>query len=510
MRDPLFERWISLSPRLRVGIVILLLGMVGAALLQLSKRSQSSEQRSSSAMVVQEQPRVKSAPSAEESAPQPRQKTPSALIIEEDSTSEPAVPSGDSSTTSSGNAAPPPSLMDGDGIRPNGPGPSLATNPMPQTGTLSAPVKTAAHSPSDPSPSPQRGQNSAQSLLDEVPPGNSKTPVRLAHYRFVLASSGYESNPTEQRNIERIAALERLTQVACMQGMLRSLSYRGQTDPASSNNPLCQAAIERLLALNPGSTSATCARDGIDSPSCYSADADTTLQSTSSSVSKRGTKSMTPSESETLRAQFSSSLQIYQQVVRTATEDKRENLRSELTNLADKLLRTACTSTQISVRERPSVQTRDFRQKEDPFGINSFLAEQEKAREYEQRNAKRPGRGNADDDAGFNAQLPPRAPSSPGGGQSGIDQQAANQKQGEKDLAAPRPLGLVNIVPSECTSALTAVRSFDPALPFLACAERGMYSPRCVQSLRALRSQKKGLRAGGVASEEENEAFSTF
>lgn len=509
MRDPLFERWISLSPRVRVGFVILLLGMVGVALLKLSNRSQSSDQRSSIAMDLQEAPLAKSAPSAEQSPPQPRQKVPSALIIEEDTITAPALHSGDSSTTSAGNAPPPPGLIDADGLKQNDPYPNSANNPK-QPSTLSTAIKTAGNPPPEASPSPTKAETLPHSLLDEVPAGNSNTPVRLAHYRFVLASSGYESDPTEQRNIERIAALERLTQVACMQGMLRSLSFRGQSDPASSNNLLCQAAIERLLKLNPGSTSATCARDGIDSPSCYSADADTTLQSTSSLSSKRGEKSRTQSESETLRAQFSSNMQTYQQVVRTATEDKRENLRSEMTNLADKLLRTACASTQISVRVRPSVQTRDFRQKDDPYGINSFLAEQEKAREHEQRNAKRSGRGKIDDDEGFRAQLPPRAPSSPGAGQSGIGQQAANEKQGQKDPSAPQPLGLVNVVPSECTSALTAVRSFDPTLPFLACAERGMYSPRCIQSLRVLRSQKKGLKRGDAASAEENEAFSTF
>lgn len=344
------------------------------------------------------------------------------------------------------------------------------------------------------SPNPDLTGAKGPSVLEEVPQGTLNSPVKLSHYRFLLASTTYESSPTKQNHLERIAALERLTQVACMRKMLTTLSYR---EPPQEL--LCLAAIDKLLVLNPGSTSAICARDGIDSPSCLSADADTTTRVDSSKGAKSGEANASSEKFRSLKDQLSGNLNLLRSGSRGVSEEQRVTARSEATELASQLLGIACAGAKVFVRERPVVKVRDFSNShKDPYGLSELLETQERLRGAEPQSVN--GRTNpaVSEDEGLGQ---PRAPAPFVGLRSA--------KPTPKMTTAP--LGLVYLVSSDCASTISTARSLDPALPALVCAERGRYSPRCVQAIRASQVAAKGGK--GSADDfrvGEEEGFSRF
>jgi hypothetical protein len=330
-------------------------------------------------------------------------------------------------------------------------------------------------------------------LLDEVPPGAPNSPVKLAHYRFVLASTTFETSKSRENHLERVAALERLTQVACMPSLGRTLSYR---EPSS--DPLCLAAIKRLLEINPGSTTALCARDGIDSPSCYAADADTTFEVPLTSiedneVDNRGLKA----NIRDVKDRLTKSMAQMRNDSALATEEKKAQLRNETVKLAKNLLSIACATRKIGVRERPTVTGQDFSRQEDPYGINDFLKEREQNSDSDDKVVKNPEELMPNEQEAFVRPKP--------------NQQATPDPTSRtKEQETYKPLGLVNLVSSDCQSAIDTARSVDPTIALLPCAERGFYSPRCIQSLRAARDAEKRSGSSRKQDNGEDNGFSRF
>jgi hypothetical protein len=333
---------------------------------------------------------------------------------------------------------------------------------------------------------------SVSDILDEVPPGAPNSPVKLAHYRFVLASTTFETSRSKENHLDRVAALERLTQVACMPSLGRTLSYR---EPSA--DPLCLAAIKRLLAINPESTTALCARDGIDSPSCYAADADTTFEVPSVSIDEEVDNRGVKANIRDVKDQLTKSMTQMRSNSALATEEKKAQLRDETVKLAKNFLSIACASRKIGVRERPTVTGKDFSRQDDPYGINDFLKEREQNRDSDDTVMRNPEELTSPEPEAF---VRPKT----------NQQVTPDPTSRTKEQETYKPLGLVNLVSSDCQSAIDTARSVDPTIALIPCAERGFYSPRCIQSLRAARDAEK--RSGGSRKEDydEDKGFSRF
>lgn len=526
MRETLFARWISLPAWARLFAVgAVLVGAIGLIYRVGIRVKGKADSRISLGFIGD------SGQSDEED------------ITPQRSSSEKEVPLGNSSTESS--------PLSGEGLlierdeadlsAPGPKSPSMAAQgpdssleiPLPPTPSLNRPTSAPPEDEPSPPPSAQPERTSpprestsvslaakaspspSVDILDEVPPGDANSPIKLAHYRYVLASTSFETSPSRENHLGRVAALERLTQAACLPPIPRSVPSREPTSAAMgtfleslkprslsnrdpSSEPLCLAAINRLLSINPGSTSAICARDGIESPSCYAADADTSFEVDSSSLEKAELVDQTTKATiRSIEQQLSKNRATIRAEYSLASEEKKAALKGEATELAKKLLSVACATRQISVRERPSVESKDFSERSDPFGISDFLKEQEQQVEKNVPTEPNDAYPSAEQEV-FERTRPgqPALPSS------------ARKKQDKREQLPEKPLGLVTIISPECQSAIETARSTDPTIPLLPCAERGFYSPRCIRSLRAARDAAR--RSSTSPEEKSSSGFSRF
>lgn len=497
MRETLFARWISLPAwmRLLVGLIVILT-VIGILQTIWSFRSHKEERQEKTNLLINPEEQEALSGSGESSSAQKSsgralnnestKLSQKGLLIESDETEEfvdvkkSAPPTGFSEATLS-ETPPPLSIPSNEAMR-------QEQNPTadefrPQSSAAQTPASLIAEA----RPTP------LSDILDEVPPGAPNSPVKLAHYRFVLASTTFETSKSMENHLERVAALERLTQVACMASLPSTLSYR---EPSS--DPLCLAAIKRLLELNPGSTTALCARDGIDSPSCYAADADTTFEVPLTSIDEnevdnRGAKA----NIRNVKEQLTKSMVQMRDNSALATEEKKAQLKDDTVKLAKKLLSVACATRKIGTRERPTVTGEDFSRREDPYGINEFLKEREQNRDSNDTVVQNPdGLPSPEREAFEKTELNQRL--------------APDPKSREDKKETYKPLGLVNMISPDCESAIRTARSVDPTIAFIPCAERGFFSPRCIQSLRAARDAEK--RSGGSRKQDydEGNGFSRF
>jgi hypothetical protein len=499
MRETLFARWISLPAWVRLlGALVLLLAVIGTLQTVWSYRRheeqkeeetgeksaliEPEEQEELSRSVKGSSDQKSSAPTINKNSVQVSQK---GLLIESDETEEFGDVKQSSPLTGITEAT----------VNPTPPSLPLPSNEAVREERNASANGLKSQSPAAQTPAAPIAKarpTSVSDILDEVPPGAPNSPVKLAHYRFVLASTTFETSRSKENHFERVAALERLTQVACMPSLGRTLSYR---EPSA--DPLCLAAIKRLLAINPGSTTALCARDGIDSPSCYAADADTTfevpLTSIDEEVDNRGVKA----NIRDVKDQLSKSMTQMRNDSALATEEKKAQLRDETVKLAKNLLSIACATRKIGVRERPTVTGQDFGRQEDPYGINDFLKERELNRNSDDAVMQNPEELTPPEPEVFVRPEPNR-------------QVVPDPTSRTKEQETYKPLGLVNLVSSECQSAIDTARSVDPTIALIPCAERGFYSPRCIQSLRAARDAEKRSVGSRKQDYDEDKGFSRF
>ena len=497
MRETLFARWISLPPWVRLlGAFLLIIGVISSLQSIWSYRrheGQKSEDKKTLLIDSEEQEELSSSDQASSTKKSgfPDSKSDSkvfsqkGLLIESDETEEFGIVKQSTPATDVTEA-----------IVNQTPTPL----PMPfneASGEEQSPLAIGLSSQSYAAQTPSNLIAEARptpiiDILNEVPTGDPNSPVKLAHYRFVLASTSFETSQSKENHLERVAALERLTQEACMSTLPRTLSYR---EPSS--DPLCLAAIKQLLAMNPGSTTALCARDGIDSPSCYAADADTTFELPLTSTDDNEVRNrVEKSNIRDVNDQLAKSMAQMRSNSALASEEKKAQLKDETVKLAKKLLSIACAARKIGVRERPTVTGQDFGRREDPYGINDFLKERERNRE-EETMVQNPDMSSPPEREAFE-----RTKSN--------QQVAPDIKNRETEKETSKPLGLVNLISSDCQSAIKTARSVDPTIALIPCAERGFYSPRCIQSLRAARDAEK--RAGTTNTEgyAEDKGFSRF
>lgn len=493
MRNSLTDRWLSIPPLLRLGLIILVVTLSLIALVRysarpLAERTQTAQRAVQVSQGTSQDESRNQSSSTSRSAAQKRIKEGS-LLIEEDEELVPSQPKG-------ANLTAPLIPADGRDTRLEQPTtqavsslptvtagpPSLGAN-MQELSGGEPPIPAIAKAPP---PATAIGESNA-SVLDELPSGALNSPVKLAHYRFSLASTAFETNPTKQNGLERVAALERLTQIACMRKMLNTLSYRSPPD-----DPLCHAAIEKLLALNPGSTSAICSRDGIDSPSCIAADGDTTTRELSSGEDSAKNQQSSTERFSSLKERLEKNIAILRSSSKGISEEHRVTARVEATEVSSQILTLACATTKLFVRDRPVVKVRDFGTRKDSYGLSDLLEMQERHRASSSESA--PKQVSAE------------------GHMRGRTHEDDNPPSGRSPKPTPEKrlpsLGLLYLVSPECSAAISTARSIDPSIPALVCAERGRYSPRCIQAIRAIQATTK--RADNDYKVGEDEAFSRF
>lgn len=501
MREKLFAGWISLPPWVRLlGALMLLIGVIGALQTVRSYLTHEDQKfEDQKALLIDREQQEKLGASDRESSTEksvvPASKSDSkvfaqnGLFIESDETEELGNVKQSASATDITEAivgqTPTPMPMPFNEAVMEKQNPAV-NGFSSQSSTASSTAQTPAGLGAEARPTP------IIDVLDEVPPGDPNSPVKLAHYRFVLASSSFETSQSKENHLERVAALERLTQVACMTALPRTLSYR---EPSS--DPLCIAAIKRLLAMNPGSTTALCARDGIDAPSCYAADADTTFELPLTSIDDNdGRNRLEKANIDNVKDQLEKSMAQMRSNSALTSEEKKVAFKDETISLTKKLLSIACAARKIGVRERPTVNAQDFGRREDPYGIDDFLKERERDRK--------------DDTMAQNSDASPSAEPGAFERPESNQQVAPDLKSGTKEKEQYKPLGLVNLISSDCQSAIKTARSVDPTIALIPCAERGFYSPRCIQSLRAARDAEKRAGRSKMQDYDEDRGFSRF